>query len=75
MAVGDPPMAQLVPLQIVLSLPAEATGVELTVTVACEDALQPLLFVTVTVYVVVVAELATGFDTVVESNPVEGLHK
>jgi len=73
-AVGDPPIVVLVPLQIVLSEPASATGRACNVTVTVSDAEQPFASVTVTMYVVVEVGLAVGLAAVDELNPVDGLH-
>ena len=62
------------PVQIVALDPASAVGNELTVTVTLFERIQPLPFVSVTVYVVVLVGLALGLDIVVEFNPVEGVH-
>ena len=69
------PILTFDPLQIVASDPASAVGNGLTVTVTLLDLEQPVpVIVSVTVYVVVVVGLATGLDTVVELNPVDGVH-
>ena len=63
------------PLQIVLFVPAAATGNGFTVTVTEFDLVQPVaVTVSVTVYVVVDVGFAVGLDTVVELNPVDGVH-
>ena len=63
------------PEQIVAFDPAAATGNGLTVTVTEFDLEQPVaVTVSVTVYVVVEVGFAVGLDTVVELNPVEGVH-
>jgi len=62
------------PVQIVALEPADATGKLLTVTVTLFEFTQPLELVSVTVYVVVLVGLAVGLDTVVELNPVDGVH-
>jgi len=64
------------PEQIVALDPAAATGSGLTVTVILLDLEQPVaVMVSVTVYVVVDVGFAVGLDTVVELNPVEGVHE
>ena len=64
------------PEQIVAIDPAAATGNGFTVTVILLDLEQPVaVMVSVTVYVVVDVGLAVGLDTVVELNPVEGVHE
>jgi len=55
-----------------VSVPASAVSTVVTVTVTTSVAEHPLL-VTVTVYVVVTAGLATGFAIVVELNPAAGV--
>ena len=63
------------PLQIVALDPAAAVGNGLTVTVTLFALVHPVaVIVSVTVYVVVVVGLAVGLDTVVELNPVDGVH-
>ena len=63
------------PEQIVALEPAAATGNGLTVTVMLLDLEQPVaVMVSVTVYVVVEVGFAVGLDTVVELNPVDGVH-
>ena len=63
------------PLQIVLFVPAAATGNGFTVTVILFDLEQPVaVTVSVIVYVVVEVGFAVGLDTVVELNPVDGVH-
>ena len=59
---------------IVLSVPASTVGNGFTVTRTESVDSQLLLSVTVTVYIVVVIGLAIGLATVVELNPVPGLH-
>ena len=76
---ADPPVALpdrdvLVPFGMEASLPAFAVGVAFTVIVTASEAVHPPLLVAVTVYVVVVAGLAVGFETVVELRPAAGLH-
>ena len=62
------------PLQIVLFVPAAATGNGFTVTVMLLDLEQPVaVIVSVTVYVVVEVGFAVGLETVVELNPVDGV--
>jgi hydrogenase/urease accessory protein HupE len=58
-----------------VELPAiEAIGIVLsTFTTTLDVAIQPLLPVTVTVYVVVIVGLAVGMASVVELNPADGL--
>jgi len=64
------------PLQIVLFVPAAATGNGFTVTVMLLDLEQPVaVIVSVTVYVVVEVGFAVGLETVVELNPVDGVHE
>ena len=64
------------PEQIVALVPAAATGKGLTVTVMLFDLEHPVaVMVSVTVYVVVEVGLAVGLDTVVELNPVDGVHE
>ena len=63
------------PEQIVALEPAAAIGKGFTVTVTEFDLEQPVaVTVSVTVYVVVEVGLAVGLDTVVELNPVDGVH-
>jgi len=63
------------PEQIVALEPAAATGNGFTVTVTEFDLEQPVaVTVSVTVYVVVDVGFAVGLDTVVELNPVDGVH-
>ena len=62
------------PLQIVLFVPAAATGNGFTVTVTEFDLVQPVaVTVSVTVYVVVEVGFAVGLETIVELNPVDGV--
>ena len=62
------------PLQIVLFVPAAATGNGFTVTVTEFDLEHPVaVTVSVTVYVVVDVGFAVGLDTVVLDNPVDGV--
>ena len=63
-----------VPLHIVTSLPALATGNGFTVTIilSVDD---PHEFDTVTMYVIVVVGLAIGLEIFVKFNPVVGDHK
>ena len=62
------------PEQMVVSFPAFArTGIE-TVTTTVSASVQPETLVTVTIYEVVVAGLATGFATVVLLSPAAGDH-
>ena len=68
------PIDALSPVQIVAFEPASAVGNEFTVTVTLLDAIHPLPFVSVTVYVVVLVGLAVGLDAVALDNPVEGVH-
>ena len=64
------------PEQIVALEPAAATGNGLTVTVTEFDLEHPVaVTVSVTVYVVVDVGFAVGLDTVVELNPVDGVHE
>ena len=51
------------------------TGSGFTVTVTCVDAVHPLLFVPVTVYVVVEVGLAVMGEPVVALNAVDGAHE
>jgi len=51
-----------------------STGVGFTVTVTCDDAVQPRLSVPVMVYVVVETGLAITFEPVEELNVDDGLH-
>ena len=63
------------PEQIVALDPAAATGNGFTVTVTEFDLAHPVaVTVSVTVYVVVDVGFAVGLDTVVELNPVDGVH-
>jgi len=63
------------PEQIVALEPAAAIGNGFTVTVTEFDLEHPVaVTVSVTVYVVVEVGFAVGLDTVVELNPVEGVH-
>jgi len=64
------------PEQIVALDPAAATGNGFTVTVMLLDLEHPVaVTVSVTVYVVVEVGFAVGLDTVVELNPVDGVHE
>ena len=64
------------PEQIVALDPAAATGNGFTVTVMLLDLEQPVaVIVSVTVYVVVEVGFAVGLETVVELNPVDGVHE
>lgn len=69
-----PPIAVELPEHIVTFEPALAVGLEFTVIVIDDVPVQPLLSVTVSVYVVVEVGLAVGLATVVELSPVEGDH-
>jgi len=63
------------PEQIVALDPAAATGNGFTVTVTEFDLEHPVaVTVSVIVYVVVDVGFAVGLDTVVELNPVDGVH-
>ena len=70
---GEPPMATLPPLQIVLSLPAFAST-SLTLTVILADFEHPVLAVTITVYVVVEVGDAVGLAIIELLKPVVGIH-
>ena len=62
------------PLQIVVLVPAAATGNGFTVTVMLFDLEQPVaVIVSVRAYVVVVVGFALGLDTVELLNPVDGV--
>ena len=61
-------------MQITALFPAFAFGNGFTVTTIEAVSVQPDAFDTVTVYVVVMVGLATGFAIVVELNPVAGVH-
>ena len=70
------PSTALFPLQMVTSFPATASGSGLTVTVTEFDFEQPVdVIVSVTTQVVVEVGFAVGFETIVELNPVDGLHE
>ena len=66
------PILAVDPVQIVALDPASAAGNGFTVTVTVLEFTQPLLFVSVTVYVVVEVGLAVGLATVVLLRPVDG---
>jgi hypothetical protein len=63
-----------VPSHIVTLLLAVTFGRLFTVTVTVAVLLQPLAFVPVTVYVVVVVGLATGLAQLLHDKPVDGDH-
>ena len=65
----------LFPIQIATSDPAKAVGKEFTIIVISSVAVHPGPLDTVTIYVVVIAGLAKGFEIFVALNPAEGLHK
>jgi hypothetical protein len=72
------PLAEIVtgcPLQMVCGGETTNTGKGFTVTMTCAVAVQPLLSVPVTVYVVVVKGPAVTLEPVVELKFVEGLHE
>jgi hypothetical protein len=65
----------VVPLQIETALPAVTTGKGLTVTVTNAVSLQPVPAVPITVYVVVLTGVATGFVAVSLLSVADGLHR
>jgi hypothetical protein len=72
-----PPEAESVtaaPLQMATSTPAFAIGAGFTVTITVDDAVHPFAPVTITVYVVLVAGVATGLAAVALLSDAAGDH-